>query len=427
MKKWLFTLLAICMFCVSLPMTTMETKAATTTTIKIRGTFKNDAANESVKLINKERKELGLTSLKLDSDLTKTAKQRAAEIAVNFDYNHNRPDGTSFRTVGNKVYVEIICAIYSSDPKDAVDIWHDSKPHHDVYTTGAYNTAGAACFSQGMTHYWVMHFGIGNLKTLEKLPNTQEKVTSVKIKKADYNPYVYCPSTFEAGQMFDVDVSGVNPGLGTMYVIDAKIKCTSTNSKIIKINSKNRVYGIRAGKAKIKITGDITKTVNVEVGSEYKVRFGLYGGTLDSYQAREYSYVMPLRKATKEGYFFQGWYLESNYKTKVTNLYYGEDKVFAKWGKVKVDDMENVKVTSSNNKIKVTYSKNEKADGYQIYYSRSKHFTDAKKDLLEKGSYVSSKLVKGRTYYVKMRAYRLDSAGKRVYGKFSTPIKVKIQ
>ena len=38
-----------------------------------------------------------------------------------------------------------------------------------------------------------------------------------------------------------------------------------------------------------------------------------------------------------------------------------------------------------------------------------------------------TKLKKGKTYYVKVRAYTKDSKGKKVYGKYSNVKKVKIQ
>ena len=37
-----------------------------------------------------------------------------------------------------------------------------------------------------------------------------------------------------------------------------------------------------------------------------------------------------------------------------------------------------------------------------------------------------SKLSKGKTYYVKVRAYKKDSTGAKVYGSFSSVKKVKI-
>ena len=39
---------------------------------------------------------------------------------------------------------------------------------------------------------------------------------------------------------------------------------------------------------------------------------------------------------------------------------------------------------------------------------------------------VEKKLKKGKTYYVRVRAYKKDSTGRKVYGKYSKVMKVKI-
>ena len=43
-----------------------------------------------------------------------------------------------------------------------------------------------------------------------------------------------------------------------------------------------------------------------------------------------------------------------------------------------------------------------------------------------KTSYTISKLKKGKTYYVRIRAYKVDSTGKKVYGKYTSVKKVKV-
>ena len=142
MKKLLPILFTLMLLLGSIHLPSYQVHAATTTTIKVKGTFHNAAANEAVRLVNSERAQLGLGQLKLDADLTNTAKQRAAEIAVDFDYSHMRPNGTSYRTVGNKVFVEIICAIYGQSASSAVSVWRNSSILYNAYTTPSYAIAG---------------------------------------------------------------------------------------------------------------------------------------------------------------------------------------------------------------------------------------------------------------------------------------------
>ena len=52
--------------------------------------------------------------------------------------------------------------------------------------------------------------------------------------------------------------------------------------------------------------------------------------------------------------------------------------------------------------------------------------SDAKKVTTTSVSKTIKSLKKGKTYYVKVRAYREDSMKNKIYGKYSTVVKVKI-
>lgn len=89
--------------------------------------------------------------------------------------------------------------------------------------------------------------------------------------------------------------------------------------------------------------------------------------------------------------------------------------------KVKSLSVKNLK----GKKAKVTFQKVSKASGYQIIYSTSKSFKNVKKVNVKKTSYTIKKLKKGKTYYVRVRAYRKVN-GKIYYGTYSAIEKVKI-
>ena len=91
-------------------------------------------------------------------------------------------------------------------------------------------------------------------------------------------------------------------------------------------------------------------------------------------------------------------------------------------GKVKSVSVKNVK----GKKVKVSVKKVSKASGYQIIYSTSKSFKNGKKVNSKTGSYTIKKLKKGKTYYIKARAYRKEN-GKTYYGSYSSVKKVKIK
>lgn len=82
--------------------------------------------------------------------------------------------------------------------------------------------------------------------------------------------------------------------------------------------------------------------------------------------------------------------------------------------------------TNKKHQIRVTWKK-QSAAGYQVCYSTTKSFKTNTRVLVKNSKATSktiSKLKKGKTYYVKVRAYKMVD-GKRVYGSFSTVKKIK--
>lgn len=81
-------------------------------------------------------------------------------------------------------------------------------------------------------------------------------------------------------------------------------------------------------------------------------------------------------------------------------------------------------------KMKVTYAKQAGVSGYEILYSTSSNFSKGKKTVtVKKAGTVTktiSKLTKGKTYYVKVRAFK-TVGGTKYYGLYSAKKKVKIK
>ena len=79
--------------------------------------------------------------------------------------------------------------------------------------------------------------------------------------------------------------------------------------------------------------------------------------------------------------------------------------------------------------LKATWSKDTTVTGYQIVYSTNKNFNSVKTSTVTNKSTTSktiSNLTKGKTYYVKVRAYKTVN-GKKVYGAYSSVKNVKIK
>ena len=138
-----------------------------------------------------------------------------------------------------------------------------------------------------------------------------------------------------------------------------------------------------------------------------------------------------LPSATRAKYIFKGWYTAKSGGKKIaeTDKATANQTVYAQWTKITVKKAEISKLTNAKGKkIKVTWKKVKSAEGYQVVYATDKKFKKSKKTTdTTKKSLTSKKLKKGKTYYVKVRAYITDSAGKKVYGKYSATQKVKIK
>ncbi|HCT90771.1 MAG TPA: hypothetical protein DF613_05235, partial [Lachnospiraceae bacterium] len=79
------------------------------------------------------------------------------------------------------------------------------------------------------------------------------------------------------------------------------------------------------------------------------------------------------------------------------------------------------------NKVRVSWSKVNGADGYEVYRSTSQNGTFTPVSVIENAGtvkYTDSKLSCGKTYYYKIRAYKEASSG-RIYGAYSAAKKIK--
>ena len=84
-------------------------------------------------------------------------------------------------------------------------------------------------------------------------------------------------------------------------------------------------------------------------------------------------------------------------------------------------------------KLTVKWRKVKDAKGYQVEYALNNKFTKSKKSKTIKGNsnksltFTAKNLKKSKVYYVRVRAYKTDAKGKKVYGKWSTVKKVTIK
>ena len=177
---------------------------------------------------------------------------------------------------------------------------------------------------------------------------------------------------------------------------------------------------------KDKTTEPTTKT--------YTITYQLNKGTNNKSNPSSYTAgkAVSLNNPTRKGYTFKGWYTDSKFKSKITSIPMGSKKnytIYAKWDKVSVKKAQTPKLSNvKGKKLIVKYAKTTGVKGYEITYATNSKFTKGKKVITTtKTSKTFTKLKKGKTYYVRVRAYKVDSTGKKVYGKYSSVKKIKIK
>ncbi len=138
-----------------------------------------------------------------------------------------------------------------------------------------------------------------------------------------------------------------------------------------------------------------------------------------------------LPKVQRENYVFKGWYThkEGGIKINRSTILNEGTIVYAQWEKVaKPDRIRNLKLKSpKTGQVAINFQKLTGAKGYEIAYSTNKKFltSSTKKTVSVAGNTTLKKLKSGKKYYFKVRAYHLDSTGKKVYGSYSTVKSVK--
>lgn len=167
----------------------------------------------------------------------------------------------------------------------------------------------------------------------------------------------------------------------------------------------------------------------------YKITYNLNKGKNSKSNPASYkitSKTITLKKPTRKGYIFKGWYSDSKFKIKVTKITagsIGNQKLYAKWAKVtapkktKISKLQNKK----GKKLAVTIKKVSGAEGYQVRYSTKSSMKSAKTVTVTKTSATISKLTKGKTYYVQVRAYKKDSTRAKVSGSWSSTKQITIR
>ena len=226
----------------------------------------------------------------------------------------------------------------------------------------------------------------------------------------------------------------LNVTVSPSYASNKKVVWKSANTKIATVDANGSVTAKAPGRTKITVTSSENSSYQASctVTVPYKITYKLNKGKNNaSNPSTYYGKKVTLKNPSRKGYAFAGWYTDAKFKKKITSISSSAKSdyiLYAKWTKVKVAKASLTSAKNSKSKqILLKYKKVSGAKGYEISYSTDKKFKKAvTKKNTAKTSYTISKLKKGKIYYVRIRAYKMDSTGKKVYGKHSSMKKVKV-
>lgn len=182
------------------------------------------------------------------------------------------------------------------------------------------------------------------------------------------------------------------------------------------------------------------KYANLSSGITFKyipypstVYFDAKGGSVDTDHKSLMSEELygPLPTPVRSGYRFNGWFTAPNGGTQIlpTTVVTAktDSTLYAFWSRVNVSKPS--KPSAKNGKakqIKLKLKRTKNAEGYQIQYAKKKNMKSARIKNTKKLTTTINKLSRGKVYYIRVRAYRTDSTGAKVYGPWSSKMKVRV-
>jgi uncharacterized repeat protein (TIGR02543 family) len=191
---------------------------------------------------------------------------------------------------------------------------------------------------------------------------------------------------------------------------EAEVKIES-NKKALAKNTETEVK-IKSNKK------DLANNIDANTTLYHNIKYKLSGGINNKKNPAlvKHNTVIKLYNPTRKGYIFKGWYIGDK---KVTSIKITNNKtVTAKWTKIKLSKAKVTSTKRNKNNIKINIKKSKGVSGYQIQVSTSKSFKNAK-NYTTTSPYKTIKINKNKTYYIRVRYYKIDSTNKRVYGKWS--------
>lgn len=158
-------------------------------TVYLTSTYKYSFVEKLVNLINEGRNKENLESVVLNDELTNLAMQRATENILLF--SHDRPNGTTYSTISNKIYLENI-ATGEATPELVYNDWYNSYGHKQVLMSDKAKTVGIGAVIHDGTIFWTYEVSYDTANDGYTLGNKDKKQTkTVSALPSYYKTSIY--------------------------------------------------------------------------------------------------------------------------------------------------------------------------------------------------------------------------------------------
>lgn len=427
--------------------------AKDTVTVSVKGKLEYKKAYEVLDRTNQLRAKVGAEPLSMDSELLAAAMQRAAETAIIF--SHIRPDGYMCITASDKMSGENIAAGQGS-AASVVTSWKNSSGHYENIINRNYQSVGIGCFNYNGTLYWTQCFGY-DTASVSKKPSDKTAVIKIQLHKYYFQQgkglYIYGNlKSIAKGKTNTIRlIFDSSESFKPVQLLWNDFILSSNHPEIISINKNGQIKAIKKGNASILVkhldfpewVGEIALTVTDPYSRN--VILNANGGSLSkksiikkqtqtlTYNKKYGKLPVPVRK----GYIFKGWYTKKSGGNKITDsktvkIAKGKNQtLYAHWSKITVKKANISKLTSKGSTLTIKWKKISGIKGYELFLSKDKQFNEkATQKINLKNSakiYTFKGLIKNVKYFCKLRAYKIDSLGNKIYGKFSSVKSIKIK
>lgn len=244
---------------------------ATVTTV---GTYNYDSANKVLDSVNAIRSSLGLKPLTISLELTNSAMQRAAEIAIYWD--HERPNSLSCFSVSKLINGENI-GVGSSSVDVIMNKWMNSPGHKAQIVKSTYNSIGIGCYQINGLTYWVQLFSkttsTDATKTTGKTTNVENKIDvktydgrlTLNITGLDKEMNMAIGET-KSPKKATITNKGYSSAKTQISLSD--IKWSSSDEKVFTVDKEGKITIVGGGKATLTATlGESELTYNIVVNN----------------------------------------------------------------------------------------------------------------------------------------------------------------